>query len=126
MLLNVFGHAKNRKAEQRRADLNRAILHYEARLGGQLFGPTAQGVRREFFCLDERTWVWHEEWTDEHGKRHIMTTRYDVRPDSVVKSQGGNSYQLLSYQEAQNFHRAVRLYRQQVGAELQRLAGQAA
>lgn len=120
----LFGSAKVRKEEQRRADLRRAILHYEGRLGGELFGPVPKGVRREFFCLDEHTWIWHEEWDGEHGKRQVLTTRYDVRPSGVVKSQGGNVYQALSEQEADNFYAAVLLYRKRVGSELRRLAQQ--
>ena len=126
MKLNVLGHVKARKREQRRADAHRALIHYEARLGGELFGPIPKGDRREFFCLDERTWVWHEEWTDSQGQRHVMTTRYDVRPNGVVKSQGVNSYQALTKEEAQNLYHAVHLYEQRVSAELDRLAKAAA
>ena len=123
---SLFGSAKARKDDQRRADLYRAVLHYEARLGGELFGPVPKGVRREFFCLDEHTWVWHEEWKDENGKHQAMTTRYDVRPTGVVKSQGDSIYQALSWQEASNLYKAVQLYEQRVTAELDRLALQAA
>ena len=126
MLLNIFGHAKTRKADQRRADVYRALLHYEARLGGELFGPVPKGIRREFFCLDEHTWVWHEEWKDAQGKHHALTTRYDVRPNGVVKSQGTSSYQSLSYSEALNLRNAILLYEQRIGAELERIAYQAA
>lgn len=126
MLRSLFGTTKAQKSEQRRADVHRALLHYEARLGGELFGPIPKGVRREFFCLDEHTWVWHEEWTDEHGKHQVLTTRYDVRPNGVVKSQGSNSYQSLEPQEAQNLYRAVQLYEWRVGGELRRIAGQTA
>ncbi len=126
MRLNVVKHVRSRKREQRRADLHRALLHYEARLGGELFGSVPKGSRREFFCLDERTWVWHEEWIDPKGQRHVMTTRYDVRPNGVVKSQGVNAYQALSKQEASNLYQAVQLYEQRVGGELHRLAQQAA
>jgi hypothetical protein len=121
-MVGLFSHAKARKQMQRRADLHRALLHYQARLGGELFGPITKGNRREFFCLDRHTWVWHEEWTDEHGKHQVMTTRYDVRPNGVVKSQGNSVYQALSHQEAQNFYTAVQMYGQQVGAELKRIA----
>jgi hypothetical protein len=126
VLLNMFGHAKARKQEQRRTDFYRALLHYEARVGGEIFGPIAKGGRREFFCLDTHTWVWHEEWKDERGKRQVMTTRYDVRPNGVVKSQGDNVYEALNEQEAQNFYLAVHLYGEKIGAELQRLSHQAA
>lgn len=125
VLTNIFRHTKARKEEERRAKLHSAILHYEARLGGELFGPIPEGVRREFFCLDRHTWVWHEEWTDEQKQHHALTTRYDVRPNGVVKSQGDKSYQALSEQEAFNLYRAILMYKQHIGAELRRLAGQA-
>jgi hypothetical protein len=122
VLLNFTPAAKARKQSQRRADIQRALLHYQARIGGEVFGPIPKGIRREFFCLDEHTWVWHEEWTDTHGKRQALTTRYDVRPSGVVKSQGGSSYQSLSQDEAQNLYNAIHVYEQRVGAELRRLA----
>lgn len=123
---NIFTQAKIKREQQRKTDMHRALLHYEARLGGELFGPIPKGVRREFFCLDKHTWVWHEEWTDEQGKHRAVTTRYDVRPSGVVKSQGANSYQSLSTQEASNLYRAVALYKDRVGNELLRLAQTAA
>lgn len=92
-LLDAIFKPKN---DQRRADLYKALIHHEAKMGGELFGPVPKGNRREFFCLDEHTWVWHEEWTDKNGQRQFMMTRYDVRPSGVVKSQGHNSYQSLS------------------------------
>lgn len=125
MLLN-FAAAKVRKEEERRAKIQRALLHYQARIGGEVFGPIPQGVRREFFCLDEHTWVWHEEWTDASGKRQALTTRYDVRPSGVVKSQGGSSYQSLPDDEARNLYNAIHVYEERVGAELQRLSQVAA
>ena len=126
MQLNIFAQTKMRRGQQRRTDMHRALLHYEARMGGELFGPIPKGVRREFFCLDKHTWVWHEEWTDEQGKHQAVTTRYDIRPSGVLKSQGAHSYQALSDQEASNLFRAIKLYKQQVGNELVRLSQQAA
>ena len=122
ILQNIFKQTRTKKNQQRKADLKRALLHYEARLGGELFGPIPKGHRREFFCLDEHTWVWHEEWIDEQGKRQVMTTRYDVRPQGILKSQGAHSYQKLTEQEAANLYQAVKLYEQRVGGELRRLA----
>jgi hypothetical protein len=122
MLLNFTAAAKARKQEERRASIQRALLHYQARIGGDVFGPIPDNVRREFFCLDEHTWVWHEEWDDENGKRQALTTRYDVRPNGVVKSQGGSSYQSLNEQEARNLYNAIHVYEERVGTELRRLA----
>jgi len=118
LLNNIVAQRKDRH----RADVYRSIMQYEARLGGELFGPIAKGNRREFFCLDERTWVWHEEYTDDTGKRQIVTTRYDIRPGGILKSQGANSYVGLSESEERHFRQAVRLYAQRVGGELHRLA----
>lgn len=108
-------------AEERRAEIYKSLIHWEGKVGGQLFGPVQKGGRREFFCLDENTWVWHEEWTDKSG-RHTMTTRYDVRGNTILKSQGDNGYHALSKDEMRNFVNAVNLYYQRVAPELQRMA----
>ena len=109
-----------RSEAERQAEIERSLIREEAKIGGELFGPIPAGHRREFFCLDEHTWVWHEEWLS-NGQRQIVTTRYDVRPSGVLKLQGGKSYQRLSKQEAINLCRATELYGQRVTAEYQRL-----
>lgn len=109
-------------ADQRRANAKKAILHHLARLGGRVFGPIPDGVRREFFCLDQHTWVWHEEWTDQDGQHRATTTRYDVRPSGILKSQGVSSYQRLSPQEERNFRQAAEIYYRQSRQVLQALA----
>ncbi len=106
------------KQEQRLAELYRNLIRHEAKIGGQLFGPVAKGGRREFFCLDEYTWIWHEEWLDKNGKRQIKTTRYDVRPTGVMKVQDGQPSQYVSLAEGRRLYRAVELYKQRVDAEL--------
>lgn len=107
------------KQSQRSAQLHRSLIRHEAKIGGKLFGEVDKNRRREFFCLDEHTWVWHEEWVDARGHRKVVTTRYDVRPgNGVLKSQNGGHYQALSAQEAQNLLDAVRLYRDKVNQEL--------
>jgi hypothetical protein len=97
------------------------VLRYEAKLGGQLFGPVPQGRRREFFCLDRHTWVWHEEWTDQNGQRQAVMTRYHVRPSGILKTQNNQAYQNLSHDELRNFYRAVKLYAQRIPAALRQL-----
>jgi hypothetical protein len=110
-----------RNDDQRRADAYRTVLRYEAKIGGQLFGPIPAGHRREFFCLDVHTWIWHEEWDDEQSNHHVVTTRYDVRPTGVLKSQGNQSYQQVNRDELRNLVQAARLYNQRVAAGLQQL-----
>ena len=110
------------KQEQRDATLYKNLMRHEARIGGTVFGPIPKGRRREFFCLDEHTWVWHEEWTDTTGKHNVMTTRYDVRPDSILKSQNGSHYQPVNIEEAERLAEAAKLYRQKVKQEIYSLA----
>lgn len=105
-------------AEARKAELYRNLIRHEAQIGGKLFGPVPAGGKREFFCLDRRTWVWHEEWTDEQGQHRSKTTRYDVRPNGILKAQDGSSYQYVSKEEAEHLRDAAVLYEQKVNSEL--------
>lgn len=100
------------------AAIYRAMLRREADLGGRMFGPLPAGRRREFFCLDQHTWVWHEEWTNGQGVRQHKTTRYDVRPTGILKVQDGFGYQQLNPTEKTNFRRAVELYHQNITGRL--------
>jgi hypothetical protein len=105
------------RANERKAMLHRNLMRHEAQIGGQLFGEVQPGGRREFFCLDEHTWVWHEEWIDSTGRRRTCTTRYDVRPDSIIKSQNGQ-YQSVGVEEAVRLVQAARIYRDRVKTEV--------
>lgn len=95
----------------------RNVIRHEAKVGGELFGPVPKGVRREFFCLDEHTWIWHEEWT-ENGQNKSKTTRYSVRPNGIVKAQDGHSYHLVKGEEAQRLLEAARAYQKRVEREV--------
>jgi len=103
--------------QARAAEVRRDILRGAARMGGTLFGTIPKGTRREFFCLDEHTWVWHEEWTDANNIRHTRTTRYDVRPHGIFKAQDGMPYQPLSTEEMQRLYAAAYQYRQNLHAQ---------
>ncbi|HVV66825.1 MAG TPA: hypothetical protein VHB72_01985 [Candidatus Saccharimonadales bacterium] len=118
--MNLLPKIFPRSEEDREAELERELLRIESKIGGQLFGPVPKGHRREFFCLDEYTWIWHEEWM-ENGKRKVVTTRYEVRPNDILKIQDGQVYQHLSENEARNFYRAVGLYSDHVIAEYNRM-----
>ncbi|HET7320711.1 MAG TPA: hypothetical protein VFI84_03970 [Candidatus Saccharimonadales bacterium] len=121
MSLNILPKFSSKRSEQHRAELYRKLLRQEAKIGGELFGPIPPGHRREFFCLDRYTWVWHEEWTDQNGQHQSITTRYTIRPDGILKSQGEQSYQRLSEDELRNLYRAAKLYRQRVRSVYQRM-----
>lgn len=114
MIKKILASAKEQKKELVRINRYRSMIRRESIIGGDLFGPIPEGHRREFFCLDETTWVWHEEWIDSSGELRVVTTRYDVRPSGIVKAQDGRGYQAVSQGEAQNLIRAAKLYRQRV------------
>jgi hypothetical protein len=104
----------------KQAAARQAVLRKAAQIGGELFGPIPVGHRREFFCLDAHTWVWHEEWTDARGVRQVITTHYTVRPDGIIKSQNNDGYRLVEDTELRNLKHAVALYGERVPAELAR------
>ncbi len=115
-LSKIFSKTSNDNSDS----YGQALLRHEAKIGGQLFGKIPKGHLRQFFCLDENTWVWHEEWID-NGQKKVMTTRYDVRPYGVIKSQDGKAHRKLSRNEASNLYRAVDQYADRVEAEYQRI-----
>ena len=117
MLGKLFGSGFALSKAERRARRYRDLIRREAAIGGKLFGPIQPGGRREFFCLDRHTWVWHEEWDDAQG-HHAVTTRYDVRPQGVFKAQDGQPYQPVTFQEGRRLYKAVELYNEAVEAEL--------
>lgn len=117
MLKRLLNTLSAQKQEERRAELYRDLIRREAKIGGQVFGPIESGMRREFFCLDEHTWVWHEEWVDQRGQHLSKTTRYDVRPSGILKSQNGQ-YQQLTQEEGLRLYNAALAYRQSVNDEL--------
>lgn len=122
MLRKLFSNVTTGRDEERRATLYRNMIRHEAKIGGQLFGAVPAGGRREFFCLDEHTWVWHEEWLDKQGQRQIRTTRYDVRPSGILKAQDGQ-YRPVSADEANKLYQAAKVYQERVERELYAFAG---
>lgn len=117
MLKKLLNTILNQRDEERRAELYRNLIRHEAKIGGQLFGQVQPGGRREFFCLDEHTWVWHEEWIDQNGQHQVRTTRYDIRPSGILKAQNGQ-YQPVKAEEAKKLYEAAKLYQQRVEREL--------
>ena len=117
--MNIFTQffKKTNSAERKQAILQ-DLMRRESELTKDIFGPVPAGRKREFFCLDEHTWIWYEEWTDESGQRRQVTTRYSVRQKEILKSQNGGPYHRLNIEEAGNFNKAVQTYHQRVKAHL--------
>jgi hypothetical protein len=89
----------------------RELIQMESEIGRELFGAIPSGHRREFFCLDDHTWIWHEEWKDaDTGKRATMTTRYEIHQNGVLKVQDGTNYRFIEGEELHNLFLSIRLY----------------
>jgi hypothetical protein len=95
------------------SDLKRDLIRHESDLvGSQLFGPIPDGHKREFYCLDEHTWVWHEAWKED-GKARERTVRYEIRQDGVTKNVNGH-YKNVEVAELENLRQAMRIYYEEV------------
>jgi hypothetical protein len=93
----------------------RDLIRAESKVGAGVFGPIPANRRREFFCLDDYTWVWYEEWADEAtGQRREMATRYELHPHGVLKVQDGQPYALVEGDELRNLAIAMRMYHDQI------------
>jgi hypothetical protein len=99
-----------RTQEERVAAIERDLIKFESSIGRKLFGPIPAGHNRDFFCLDEHNWIWHEDWFDKNGKRVIVSTRYNIRPSGVLKSQNGQSYHLVDPTESNHLYHAIKQY----------------
>ncbi len=98
----------------------RELITLESQVGSKLFGPIPAGHRREFFCFDEKTWIWHEEWLDDKKKPVTSTVRYEINEHGVLKVQEGARYNYLEGDELRNFGTAIRMYVDQVAREVYR------
>ncbi len=98
---------------------DRQIIKLESEIGRTLFGEIPKGRTREFFCLDEDTWVWHEEWKGEDGQPKSQTVRYEIHPKGILKVEhGGKNHKILKGQELANLALATRMYHERVMREL--------
>lgn len=98
----------------------RELLTLESEVGAKLFGPISAGRRREFFYLENQTWIWHEEWLDANKKLATSTIRYEVNEHGVLKVQEGARYSYLEGEELRNFGVAIRMYYEQVTRQVYR------
>lgn len=107
------GSSKSSKAKKLVQITERDLLREESAIGATLFGSVPKGHRREFFCLDESTWIWYEEWRDEKGIERRSTVRYEIHPNGILKVSDGPRHQYLEGAELANFVEATRIYYEQ-------------
>lgn len=113
-----FARRVEHRRTQKRVRQYRELIRREAAIGGQLFGPLPEGARREFLCLNERMWLWHEELPTPEGTRQVSTTCYEVRRGGIYKMQETEGWQPVNTTEAARLRAAAELYFRQVNAIL--------
>lgn len=99
----------------------RELIKLESEIGADVFGPLPPGVKRQFFCLDDTTWIWYEEWTGKDHKQHSSTIRYEVHDKGIFKVQEGARYSYIEGDELRNFIVAIKLYYEQIARHIYHL-----
>lgn len=113
-LSKLSGAAKNAKLPT-----ERELIAKESAIGGQLFGPVAKGVRREFFNVDPQTWIWHEEAYNRQTKREeTRTVKYEIQHDHILKVEEGAHYTKVEGVELKNFVLATHAYYERTMREI--------
>jgi hypothetical protein len=92
----------------------RELLQIESEIGRELFGPIPRGHTREFFHLDEKTWIWHEDFVGSNGKKQTSTIKYEIQEKGILKVQEGARYSYLDGEELDNLILAIQMYYEQV------------
>ncbi|PID32824.1 hypothetical protein CR956_00455 [Candidatus Saccharibacteria bacterium] len=96
----------------------RDLLKMESAIGAELFGPLPSGRRRDFFCLDDKTWIWYEEWFDKRHRLQSTTVRYELQDRGVLKVQEGARYSYIEGEELNNLLMAIQMYYERVTREI--------
>ncbi len=109
-IFTQFFKSNQKTVDDFKHEARQELMRKEREVTGTIFGDLEGGTKRDFFCLNRSTWIWYEEWVDKNGQRKHMTTRYEIRPTEIVKSQNGGSYQQLSVQETRSLKKAAEAY----------------
>lgn len=103
------------KSERLKDARRKELIKQESEIGATLFGPIPPGHTREFFCLDERTWIYQETWNETlDGDRRSQMIRYEIRDSGIIKSIDGAEYHNVGQEEAENLAKAAILYYQYI------------
>lgn len=97
----------------------RQLIRRESKIGAQLFGPVPAGRSREFFCLDERTWVWSESWYDAQTKAYqSVQVQYEFQDRGVLKLINKVPHGYIKGDELRRLVDAIQIYHDRVAVEV--------
>lgn len=105
--------------EEQPASNFRQVIKKESQIGAEILGPIPAYDRREFYCFDERMWIWHEErMNTQTGKHDTVTVSYNMSDMGILKSYGENESRFVQGEELEHFTDAAEKYAEKVCAEL--------
>lgn len=106
-------------AAQKKLTKLRQLMRRESQIGATLFGPVPAGHQRDFFCLDERTWVWAERWFDAHERvEKSMQVQYEFQSRGVLKRVDGVAVGFVKGSELARLLEAIYTYHHRVKQEI--------
>lgn len=109
---------------KRKARSLRVLQEKEASIGSNVFAADKEnGTQHQFHYLGRSMdgapeWIWHMYWRDESGKERVLTTRYEIQPNKIVKIQDGQVHRSVDLQEARTLYDAICRYWKFVKADL--------
>lgn len=102
-----------------RQKLEKQLIQTESQIGGAIFGQVPAGVKRDFFCIDERTWVWSDSWTEQDGTIGGFQIKYELQDgEKVLKFVDGQARGYIKGQELDNLLTAINTYHDRVLSQL--------
>ena len=103
----------------KRAVRRHNLLRREAQVGATVLGPIPAGHQREFFCLDQHTWIWSEQWFNPVTKvNEHMTIRYEFQPNAILKYVNDIPRGYIEGKELKSLYNAIKSYGSKVPVEV--------
>jgi len=120
--MTIFPNTLVSNSFKKRLSLERQIIRFESDLNKDIFGPIPKGHKRDFFCLEQNTWIWHEQFKSKDNQKHSIMTKYILRNNGkIIKSHNGSAYKLVQKKESINLLNAIILYTNRVQPEYNKL-----
>lgn len=113
-----------RRQPKRKVRNLRVLQEREASIGSNVFAyDKKNGIQHQFHYIGRSAegvpeWAWHMYWRDNSGKEQVLTTRYEIQPDKIVKIQDGHIHRTVDLQEARTLYDAICRYWKFVKADL--------
>ena len=102
------------KPRRSQSYFKQTVLSKEIKLSRRLFVSNSKRSYQQFFCLNEKTWVWQQIYFEpKTHKRLVKTWLYGIYFDRVYKRRPDSfDWQRLSLREIEALQSKIRAYKQ--------------